>query len=296
LTRGVKELRIKAYILAADPAWIEASVFSYYDIVEDIVVSFDENFMGWTGAPIAVEECLQRLRAIDRDGKMRYCPGPYFRPGFSPMQNDTHQRQCALEQAGNDADWVLQFDTDEVLPHPDALLTVLNYADQQNVSAVEWPIRVLFRRLPGGNYLEVCANNRLDRFEYPGPIAVKPTVRLSDARRTLGPFLRPMVTGDISSLQISRAATENEQRAELLSGLDAIIHNSWARPAESIRSKIASWGHNDGWKSWFFYYIQWLPAPYLWRFMGDFHPFARGLWPALKPCECLPENLVNAAV
>ena len=58
-------METNAYILAADPAWIEASVRSYYDRVERIVVSYDEDGLGWTGVPLDIEQCLRRLRAMD---------------------------------------------------------------------------------------------------------------------------------------------------------------------------------------------------------------------------------------
>lgn len=284
-------MRLSAYILAADPAWIEASVLSYYDIVEEIVVSYDETKRGWTGAPIQVHDCLRRLNAIDRNGKMRFCPGHYARLEYSPMQNDTYQRQCALDEVGRDAEWVLQLDTDEVLPNQQALLSILNLAEERDIPAVEWPMRVLFQKMNDGRLLQVCAADRQDRFEYPGPIAVRPGSTLVDARRTAGRFLRPIVLGDNHSLQILHPIECNEVRIELKSGIDAILHNSWARSPSSIRSKIGSWGHNEGMKSWLYYYLRWKPAPYLWCFMRDFHPFARGLWPALKPFDQLPASI-----
>ena len=278
-------MRINAYILAADPAWIEASVLSYYDIVNEIIVSYDEKKTSWTGTPIAVDECLIHLRAIDRDDKMRFCPGLYARLEFKPMVNETYQRQCALDEARTGADWVLQIDTDEVLPNPQAILKMLFYAEQQDIPAVEWPMRVLFHTLQDGRFLEVCAADGSDRFEYPGPIAVRPGAVLTDARRAQGPFLRPVVAGDRHSLQVRQTMSEGEHRVELSDGADAILHRSWARSSDSVHSKIASWGHNEGLRSWMFYYLRWKPAPYLWRITRDFHPFARGLWPALKPCN-----------
>jgi len=287
-------MRINAYILAADPAWIEESVLSYYDIVDEILVSHDRNSRGWTGAPIAAQDCLDRLRAIDRDKKMRFVAGDYSRPDFRPMENDTYQRQCALAEVG-DADWVLQIDTDEVLPNPAALVGMLRQAEALDISTVEWPMRVLFHTLKNGQYLEVCAADFSDCFEYPGPIAVRPGVTFVDARRTSGPFLRPVVAGDLQSLQVRRSPEPNEHRVELHNNKDAILHRSWARSAASVHSKIASWGHNEGLRSWLFYYLRWKPAPYLWRVTRDFHPFARGLWPALKPCECcLPSSDAKA--
>jgi hypothetical protein len=276
-------MRLKAYLLAADPAWIEQGVLSYYDAVEEIIVSFDRNHRGWTGSPIPVDECLRRLAAIDRDRKMRLCPGDFVRHDNKPIEGETHQRQCAIAEAGRDADWVLQLDTDELLPKPARLTELLSYAERLDIPAVEWPMRVFFQRLPDGRFLEVCQRKEGGHYEYPGPIAVRPTVTLAGARRTGGPFVRPTVRGDTQSLQISRPTEPGEHRLEFCEPDEAIVHLSWVRTPAEIRSKIASWGHYEGWRSWRFYHVTWKSAPRVWRWLRDFHPFARGLWPALRP-------------
>lgn len=275
-------MRLHAYVLAADPAWIERSISAYYDLVDEIVVSYDRSGRGWTGAPVPVEETLERLDALDRDGKLRRVGGDYARAAATPIDCDTAQRQEALAEAGRGADWVLQIDTDEVLPRAGRLVEVLRHADDRGIDAVEWPMRVLFRSLRGGRFLEVCERDGRDRFEYPGPIAVRPGARLVDARRAEGPFLRPMVRGDDRSLQLIQRPAEGETRAEMLAPEDAILHYSWAGSSERIRSKVSSWGHSSGRRSQAFYRLRWRPAPYVWRVMRDFHPFADGLWPALK--------------
>ena len=274
-------MRLKAYILTADPAWTEASVLSYYDLVEEIIVSYDQSSTGWTGAPVPVDECLARLRAIDADKKMRFCPGDYGRFRSEPMKGETHQRQCALAEAA-DADWVLQLDTDEILPDPARLVRMLEYAERNDIPAVEWPMRVFFQRLPDGRFLEVCQSPSAGHYEYPGPIAVRPNVKFIGGRRTDGKFIRVVVNGDHYSLQVARPAEPNEHRVNSCHEQDAIIHLSWVRTPAEIRSKVASWGHNDGVKSLLFYHIYWRNAPRLWRWMRDFHPFAHGLWPRLK--------------
>ena len=43
------------------------------------------------------------------DGKVRLLGGSYYRPGSSPMENDTNQRQHALAAAGERADWVVEW-------------------------------------------------------------------------------------------------------------------------------------------------------------------------------------------
>ena len=253
----------------------------YYDVVEEIVVSYDKDSRGWTGAPLAVDECLRRAKAVDRDGKMRFFAGDYYSPDRNAMESDTYQRQCALDQAG-EADWVFQLDTDEVLPKPAKFIEALNYADAKGIPAVEWPMRVFFQRLPDGRFLEICQSAEAGHFEYPGPIAVKPGTKLDSARRTAGRYVRVVVEGD-SSLQASRPPEANEHRINFCEDGEAIAHFSWVRTPAEVRSKIASWGHNEGWKSWFFYQMYWKSAPRFWRWHRDFHPFARGLWPALRP-------------
>jgi len=277
-------MRLKAYILAADPAWIEDGVLSYYDAVEEIVVSYDGNHRGWTGVPINVEECLRRLKAIDRDGKMRFCPGDFVCPEIPPLVGETRQRQAAIAAAG-DADWILQLDTDELLPNPARLVELLEQAGRQGIPAVEWPMRVFFQRLPDGRFLEVCRRTGGGHYEYPGPIAIRPGTTLAMARHTGGPFLRAVVQGDTQSLQVSRPTEPGEQRLEFCAEDEAIVHFSWVRTPAEIRCKIASWGHADGWRSWRFYHLYWKSAPHLWRWFSDFHPFSRGLWPALRPAH-----------
>ena len=278
--------------MAADPTWLQESVSAYYPHVEKIVVSYDEESRGWTGAAVPVESCLEKLRMIDRDGKLEFRPGRFgsARSG-DPHAADTHQRRTALAQAAEGAEWVLQIDTDEILPRWQALRNALEQADNLGIGAVEWPMRVLYRRLRDGRFLEVVTANGSNHFEYPGPIAVRPDVNLVDCRRTDGPFLRPVVLGDHSSLQVADAAGANEHRLECLESGDAIWHNSWGRSSAVVRRKIRSWSHNDGLGSWLYYYIRWWPAPVTWRSMRNFNPVHPPLWPRLRIVSAPPFEL-----
>ena len=274
-------MKVHAYVLAADPTWLRASVLAYYPHVEKLVVSYDADSRGWTGAPIRVNECLRLLSSIDTDGKMAFRPGRFTATAKDYMSADTHQRRAALEHATPGADWVLQIDTDEVLPNWSPICQALATAESLGIPAVEWPMRVLFRRLRDGWFLEIVTDAGYPHFEYPGPIAVRPGSELVACRRTAGRFLRPVVRGDNASLQVRRPPTEGEHRAEFLDRSDAIWHNSWARSPAAVRGKIASWGHNNGAASSMYYYVTWLPAPFTWRALRRFHPFSRELWPRL---------------
>src|SRR5262249_3221630 len=118
----------------------------------------------------------------DVDRKMELCPGDYARPGHSPMENDTHQRQHALEAARTGADWVLAIDTDEVLPDAETFARRLAEVPVEFRPA-EWPMRSFFRRTDSGLFLEVCTPIRCQLSEYPGCVAVRPGVEFLKARR-----------------------------------------------------------------------------------------------------------------
>lgn len=284
---------LHAYVLAADPTWLCSSVEQYYDLVDRIVVSYDEKGMGWAGAPVAVECCLQRLRGMDRDRKMVYVPGSFSDTSRSAISNDTAQRREALAVAGEGADWVLQLDTDEVLPQPTALVARLAVAAEIGAEGVEWPMRVLYR-CRRRDYLEVVDRDGQPRYDYPGPVAVRPAARLVDARRIDGPILRCVVHGDDRSLQLRRPEAPGETRLSDLQPQAAILHNSWAREPASVRRKVRSWGHNMGWRSDAYYWTKWYASPVTWRWLRDFHPFSEGLWPRLAPTSDVHSCLADA--
>lgn len=288
-------MTINAYVLAADPTWLVTSVRAYYPHVEKLVVSYDEDGIGWAGGRVRVDACLAALRSLDDDRKIEWAGGrfrSFDRAGGDggALGAETRQRRVALELASSGADWVLQIDTDEVLPRWEALVSALEMADSLGLSAVEWPLRTLYRQVRKGGFLAVVTSQMTTHFDY-GSIAVRPGTQLVECRRSSGPFLRPVVLGDRFSLQVRRPPEEGEHRAEILTQDAAIWHNSWARSPRAVRSKIASWGHNQGLKSWFYYYAMWLPAPLTWRALRNFHPLYPPLWPRLDLVPDLPFDL-----
>jgi hypothetical protein len=286
--------RIGAYVLAADPTWLRSSLARYYERLDVLLVSASTTNRGWTGRPVAADQCLALVESVDTRGIARVIRGEWIDRAH-PMTADTAQRQAAITELGEDVDWILQVDSDELLPSVDDLFSVLAQAEARGIHAVEWPMRVLFRRLRDGRYLEVIGSSGAAHYEYPGPVAVRPGVTLVDARRTDGRFLRPIVTGDTESPQIIRAAASDEVRLETLDDRIAIVHNSWARSPRAVRGKIASWSHSAGVRSRFYYFGTWLPTPLRWRRMHDFHPFAPALWPRLGVYDGDLEVLLHPA-
>lgn len=272
--------RIGAYVLPGDTVWLRRSLGQYYPFLDALVVPVPEDGRGWTGVPIPVEEAVGLIRAADTRGIMRTIPGRWT-DEEDPMRADTAQRQAAVDALSDEVDWILQLDNDEYLPRPEILHRALDEAERQGIDALEWPMRVLFRRTRK-RVLEVVTVDGHPRYDYPGPIAVRSGARLRDARRSEGDFLRLVVRGDTRSLQVSRPFETGEHRVEFLDHEDAILHNSWARDPAATRQKMASWGHSTGSRFNSYYWFRWWPSPLLWRLQRDLHPFARELWPALQ--------------
>jgi hypothetical protein len=243
-------MKLNAYILAADPAWIEASVLSYYDLVDRIVVSYDENGRGWTGVPIDVEQCLRRLRAIDKVGKFDYRPGKFARPEFfdRPMENDTYQRQIALDQASNGAEWVLQLDTDEVVGNADIFRESLAEAEHVGLSALNYPAIWLYAHAFGRWYLEWCRRGWRRAAGFPGPLAVASGSVLSHARRVAQPdgaYFHVDVATNPSAVAYPKGVSVNR----VIPAASAVFHFSWVRSEAWLRAKFSTWGHAKD-KNW----------------------------------------------
>jgi hypothetical protein len=269
-------MRINAYILAADPAWIEASVLSYYDMVNKIVVSHDDKSTSWTGTPIPVEECLSRLRAIDRDRKMIYSPGHYARLDHHPMENETYQRQCALDEAGKDADWVLQLDTDEVLMNLDIFKSCLNDAGAGKFAAMLYPARWLYQKVRNGIYLERCARFWRIQAGYPGPVAVRSGIKLRLARQCDVKTFR--VDFSVNSDTPVPTGKSTVHRAVRLG--QAIAHFSWVRSYEQMVAKSNSSGHakDFDWKPEIRFWAWSASYPYLAFFLSPFRRASQIHW------------------
>lgn len=236
-----RRLRLNAYLLAADPWWLEESVTSYYDLVDRIVVSYDRDGISWTGTPLPVDECLDRLRAIDVDGKCDFRPGHFARLDHAPLDNDTHQRATALSQASTGCDWVIQLDTDEVLQDPGEFRSCLQEADDRAATGLEFPSRYLYARTPRGQFLEMSSRLWGPVGNYPGPVAVASGTVPRHARQA---------DVDLFRVDFSPHNTDPRHRFDTVVhrtvGLDAgILHYYWVRSEENMVRKTRWSGHAD---------------------------------------------------
>ncbi|MGI8457556.1 MAG: hypothetical protein ACR2LI_05535 [Propionibacteriaceae bacterium] len=242
---------LSAYVLAGDPWWLEASVRSYYHLVDRIVVSYDQDHLSWTGTPLPVPECLDLIAALDVDDKCVYQPGHYARLDHHPLDNDTFQRQCALDAAGEDADWVIQLDTDEVLQRPDVFAGCVRDADEHAADGVEFPARWLyntagpsrFTRFVGRPdrpwFLERCRRFWGISATFPGPVAVRPGTQLTVARQGAAELFRV----DYRAHNTDTHHPADAPVHRVIGADEGILHFSWVRDAAYMARKTGWSGH-----------------------------------------------------
>ena len=124
--------------------------------------------------------------AADPQGKILMLPGDHSDPDRFVLDVETEHRQSALDAASEGADWVIQLDTDELLPSPSAFAAQLALAEQRGADALEFPARIIYARTPSGRFLEQCGRLWTAQSAYPGPVAVRAGTRLSHARQAAG--------------------------------------------------------------------------------------------------------------
>ncbi len=229
-------MRVNAYILAADPAWIEASLLSYYDYVERIVVSYDESGKSWTGNSINIGACIDRIKAIDRRNKCEFVAGHFARKEYfaTPLLNDTYQRQCAYDHASQDADWVVQLDTDEILPDVDLFRECIERAERAAAVQLSYVMRTFWGHVCRDLYLERCRRGLRISGGSPGPMAIKPGLTLKLCRQTEGKHFRVDFPGGSYARESVDFPVKWRQ---------AIWHMSWVRSEDQMHRKSVSSGH-----------------------------------------------------
>lgn len=232
-------MRLSAYVLVADPSYLEASLRAYYDHVDRIVLSYDRTSTSWTGTPLPVAECLRLVELLDVDGKCQHAPGNFVDLDRHPLDNETRQRQVALDMASDGADWVLQLDTDEVMLDVDAFLGSLERAERAGASALHFPSRWLYSRVAPGRYLEASSRFGRPSASYPGPLAVRSGTQLVHARQADAPHYRV----DLRPWNTDPKHRHDMIVHEVVDPEAAVLHFSWVRTPEVMRKKFGWSGH-----------------------------------------------------
>lgn len=232
-------MTIGAYVLLADPAFLESSLRSYYDLVDTVAVVFDESGLSWTGQPLPLDDLLATVKDVDAASKCTYVPGNFHDPDMAPLDADTAQRRAGMAALNSHADWILQIDTDEVVGSTAHLEQALRSADAAGKSAVDFPARWVYAHVRDRLYLERCTRLWGICAGFPGPIAVKRGTELTLARQCEQPLWRV----DFRQRNTDPAHPRDARVDGTVSPKDGIWHFSWVRSEQEMRLKATTSGH-----------------------------------------------------
>jgi hypothetical protein len=278
-------MKIHAYILASDPNWIEASLLSYYDLVDKVVVCYDKNGLSWYGNQAKTLQSVSRIKQIDVHGKCVYLAGDYAKLGSSLnlLEKDSMQRRDAYNEARVGADWVLQLDSDEVVSDRATFLEALHDASTSGAMQIYYPFRWVYLRSLLGHYIEYGSSKLGSRVTYHGPIAVRGDAMHQEARRVIGPvhlvriddgvtspYLESIMSGDFGRV-VSSSNTTYE---------NSICHLSWVRRPSLIVRKLRNFGHAYD-RDWNTQILKWLLTYYLPHLMVFLFRYKQG------PYQCM---------
>jgi hypothetical protein len=239
-----EKLRLTAYVLLGDPHYLAASIASYYAYVSRIVACHDADGLSWSGEPLDLDTCLAEVRAADPAGKVDVVTGHFSAPDRPLLESDTRQRQVALDAASDNADWVLQLDTDEVALDAGRLVAAVSTAATRGYAAVDYPSRWLFARRSAHRYVELSSRWGRPAMTYPGPLAVRAGTHLTLARQQGAARYR---------LDVCARSTDPAQPASVVHEVvplsQAVLHFSWVRPREEMlrKSRVSSHARDFDW-------------------------------------------------
>ena len=240
------EPRLSAYLLLADPAFIEESVRSYYPLVRRIVASYDRSHLSWSGHPVRTGECIERLKRIDTECKVEFVPGDFSSPNRPAEECETLQRNAALRLAAEGADWVIQLDTDEVLPDPRCFSASVSAAHHRNLAALDFPARWLLAEPRPGLFVERATAFLRTASGFPGPAAIRADQTLAFCRAIEAPPTHPLP--QIFRVDIRRRSADPARKTgwpvhALIDRGQSILHFSWVRTAAEVADRLQFHGH-----------------------------------------------------
>ena len=245
-------------LISYDAEYLPASIKSYYEYVDEIVLGLDIDRISWSGNSFTFDEgkLFSELSSIDKDNKITVVESNFHRSSV-PIENDTHERNYLKEQCSHD--WIFSFDADEVLINAKSFFQdfcplVENYKDVELMFT--WFL--LYKELEDG------------------------TLIIADESRD------HVFTKDVQGFTANKNLhtytycrwTNSEKK--ILSPL-AIAHYSFCRPEKELETKINNFGHSVESKRDPFYDVQKQVNSSNYQSLRNFKTSNMGAqWPTLK--------------
>jgi hypothetical protein len=223
----------------------------------------------WTGADLSAEISRGRelIEALDLDGKVEWLERDFVPEDRDPSRGETYQRQASLDVASEGADWVIQLDSDEVVPDLDYFVAQVLAADRDGADGLEYSGRWLHTHVRGRWFTETSTRRMKFWDGVPGPVAVRVGTRLHFHR---------MIEGR------SRRVTVGPGSDHVMPLDKAILHFSMVRTAGAVNWKSRSNSHAN--------HFDWSPKIARWNELNE-RPLvgvARSLIDPLEVGDWLP--------
>jgi hypothetical protein len=235
-----------------------------YKSADRICLSLDRDRISWSGNSYAWDGIAfnQLISSIDVNNKIIILEDNFHLPKLTPMQNEVRQRMLMADKLGPGG-WHIQLDSDELFLNFEGFVAYLRKLNPKRKLNVICPWITLYKQDSNGFF-----------------------------------YVHPVRFREIESIQIATMWPRYDfGRRNGYFNLFAnfpILHLSWARSAEEIRTKLWNWGHRDDVLSERLtqVYDDWcrLNRDNYSEFK-NFHMLEPGKWPRLSylPCKSVDE-------
>ncbi|NJB81735.1 hypothetical protein [Wenyingzhuangia aestuarii] len=205
-----------SYLVSYDYAMFHTSVKLIYDYVDKIIIAIDKDYKTWSGNTFVIPDSFfEEVKKNDFKNKIEIYRDSFYNSNFSPMENETIERNKILKKLGYG--WKIQLDVDEYIYDFKKVAKYLNKYWFLCLFPKITPICfrgkwiTLYKELPDG-YLYI------------------------DNGETF-PF--------ITNQNKNNWARFSGPKVRNINPNISVIHQSWARADNEILQKINNWGHRD---------------------------------------------------
>jgi hypothetical protein len=244
---------VKAGICVAyDWHLLKQSLPSLYNHLDAICLSVDKERKSWNGNPFELDWAAftSFVQTIDKDHKIEVLEESFSSKARTPIQNECYQRNRMAQKLGK-ADWIVQFDTDEIFIDPGTFMAFLGKYQHS-----KRPLNIHGKWI---NLIKQTATGFIYSVTQTPPLATN--VPVYEYGRTNGHF---------------NIYTDT-----------FLAHITWARPEEEVYFKLKNWGHSHEFNGMSFFKIWQALDDFNWRYIKDFHPMNKGSIPQLHFQEAI---------
>ena len=251
------------FLVSYDYKFLFTSLKQVYEHADKIYLAIDKNRKTWSGNSFDIPESFfQKVKDFDNRKIIDFYFDDFYRPELKPIECDTRERNMLLKRMGRG--WLIQLDVDEYIYDFEKIVKYLRKYWYLTLFPQITPISfggklvTLFKKISDG-YLII---NNNERFHF------------------------------ITNQRTYTYIRNNDRIKSHFSNV-TVIHQSWARNDDEIRTKITNWGHrNDFDVSEYFQIWQKLSSKN-YGLYKNFHPISPKVWDELIffPAESIDDLL-----